>query len=229
MLNKSISLSGQMNELTLKEKLIFTWSIPHLDDYGLLDVSLAVIKATVIPMVKEIGLSDIRRFIDKGVAIGLLQEHKDCLEFLGFNNHQSISEEKKVKSKFAKIPQENSGENNNPQKSPLQDKRSKEKIREEKGREGSCASLREATPKEQAVEFFKKPEIIFSFLEEKGINNEIARREIRKFVGYWTEKNASGTKERWQMQKTFEVKRRLITWFSNMEKFGRRSRIAKIS
>ena len=61
------------------------------------------------------------------------------------------------------------------------------------------------------------------------MNEGVARREIGKFIGYWTELNPSGTKQRWQMQKTFEVNKRLATWFGNSEKFGRRSRIAKIS
>jgi hypothetical protein len=41
--------------------------------------------------------------------------------------------------------------------------------------------------------------------------------ELDKFVNYWTERNKSGTKERWEMEKTFEVKRRLSTWFSRIQ------------
>jgi len=37
---------------------------------------------------------------------------------------------------------------------------------------------------------------------------------IRKFYDYWTEPNKSHTKMRWELEKTWDVKRRLITWSS---------------
>lgn len=43
--------------------------------------------------------------------------------------------------------------------------------------------------------------------------------EIIKFERYWTELNATGTKQRWQKQPTFEVDRRLVTWFSKKDQF----------
>jgi len=45
-------------------------------------------------------------------------------------------------------------------------------------------------------------------------NNE----EVVKFFNYWTEKNAKG-KERWEMEKFFDIKRRIATWISNANKF----------
>jgi hypothetical protein len=135
MLNKSISLSAQVNSLTLQEKLIFTWVIPHLDDYGLISSDPAVIKATAVPMIKSITIQVVVHFISHAEELGLVKVYKDCIEFLGFENHQSISQEKKAKPKFAKIPQENSGEKKKAQKSPLQDKIREDKIREDKIRE----------------------------------------------------------------------------------------------
>ena len=212
MLNKSISLSAQVNKLNLKEKLIFTWSIPHLDDYGLLDSDSEVIKATTCPMVKEITIKDIRQFVKRAGELGLIFEYQDCLEFTGFTNHQSISEEKKAKMKFSKTPinpQENSGENNNPQKSPVQDKIREDKIREDKRGEG--------TPAQSMELFISNPDMIISLLTAKGMKEDIARREISKFISYWTEQNKSGTKQRWELQPTFDVKRRLGTWFERVK------------
>lgn len=46
--------------------------------------------------------------------------------------------------------------------------------------------------------------------------------ELKLFTLYWTEKNHSGKKEKWQGEKTFEVRRRLVTWFNNKRtNFGR--------
>lgn len=58
------------------------------------------------------------------------------------------------------------------------------------------------------------------YLVEKGMNKDLVIRELEKFISYWSELNHSGTKQRWQMEKTFEVKKRLTTWFSNINKFG---------
>jgi predicted transcriptional regulator len=40
---------------------------------------------------------------------------------------------------------------------------------------------------------------------------------MNAFYSYWTEKNHSGTKMRFQLEKTFEISRRLVTW-ANREK-----------
>lgn len=61
---------------------------------------------------------------------------------------------------------------------------------------------------------------LVSLLEEKGIPNNLVQSELAKFVAYWTEPNSAGTKQRWQMERTFEVKRRLVTWFNNIRKFS---------
>jgi len=37
---------------------------------------------------------------------------------------------------------------------------------------------------------------------------------LDKFCNYWTEKNKSKTKMRWELEKTFEIMRRLVTWAS---------------
>ncbi len=140
MLNKSISLSKQVNKLSLVHKLFFTWAIPHLDDYGLLDNDPEILKATICPLVKEITEDDIKYFIRVAQipdlnGESLIAEFQDCIEFLGFINHQSISAEKRAKMKFQKIPnnpQENIGKNNIPQESPIFPLN---KGREEKGRE----------------------------------------------------------------------------------------------
>lgn len=69
----------------------------------------------------------------------------------------------------------------------------------------------------------EQEELVAHLSEEKGVLPDIARAEIKKFISYWTEKNTAGTKQRWQMEKVFEVKRRLATWFSNAGKFQKPS------
>lgn len=42
---------------------------------------------------------------------------------------------------------------------------------------------------------------------------------LKAFLNYWTEKNKSGTKMKWEMQETFEVSKRLATWASRDKDF----------
>jgi len=59
-------------------------------------------------------------------------------------------------------------------------------------------------------------EIMYS--NPQADRNEVMQ-EIKRFILYWTEPNKSGTKVRWQMQKTFDVRRRLATWFGRAGKW----------
>ena len=49
MLNNSISLSEQVDNLSDRAKVFFTWSIAHADDFGLLPCSIKKLKAMVAP------------------------------------------------------------------------------------------------------------------------------------------------------------------------------------
>lgn len=71
------------------------------------------------------------------------------------------------------------------------------------------------TPAQEAIDFFSnqnRQADVTALLVKRGVPEEAARSEIRKFVSYWTELNKNGTKQRWQLQPTFDVRRRLVTW-----------------
>lgn len=53
-------------------------------------------------------------------------------------------------------------------------------------------------------------------LEDSGVPREMVIREMLKFKGYWTEPTKNGKKQKWELQQTFDVKRRLGTWFRNI-------------
>ena len=82
----------------------------------------------------------------------------------------------------------------------------------------------ERTPRDEAMEFFDPSsdlagDILKEF-SEKGMPQDILAREAKKFMLYWTEKNKSGTRQKWEMEKTFEVRRRLVSWFSRVREFS---------
>lgn len=42
--------------------------------------------------------------------------------------------------------------------------------------------------------------------------NEYSKETVRAFFDYWSEKNKSGSKMKWELQQTFEISKRLATW-----------------
>ena len=50
--------------------------------------------------------------------------------------------------------------------------------------------------------------------------NEYTESLLQGFISYWTEPNRSGTKVKYELQPTFEIKRRLKTWYNNQKQFS---------
>lgn len=97
-----------------------------------------------------------------------------------------------------------------------------------KGKNEKNEKKRENTPEQQMkgfIESIREKDNLYQSLSEKlsserRINIDKVRAELTKFVDYWTELNSTGTKQRWEMEKTFEVQRRLTTWFSRTGSYG---------
>jgi hypothetical protein len=103
------------------------------------------------------------------------------------------------------------------------------KIKEKEIKENINLESSSPTPKEIAKDFFinldKQLEILEE-LKEKGVEESFARSELNKFMMYWTEPTPNGKNQRWEKEKTFEIIRRLSTWFSNCNKFKGFNKIA---
>ena len=52
---------------------------------------------------------------------------------------------------------------------------------------------------------------------------QYGKQMIREFYDYWSELNKSRTKMRFEMEKTWELSRRLATWAANEEKFRKKT------
>jgi len=82
------------------------------------------------------------------------------------------------------------------------------------------------TPSEEMKLFLEEDKIYFlkvaDFISEKyKAPKEMVVEELTKFKSYWSEKNKSGTKQRWELQKTFELGRRIGTWLRNASQFNK--------
>lgn len=64
MIDKKISVSEQVSNLTIPAQLIYTWGMPHADDIGLLPYSHRTLKATVVPM-WDMNIDDFGKLADE--------------------------------------------------------------------------------------------------------------------------------------------------------------------
>ena len=89
-----------------------------------------------------------------------------------------------------------------------------------------CYKVKESKVKESKVkninitqQFFEdknlQDQIIIKLVEKYKLETETVKIKVDDFIRYWTEPNKSGTKQRWQLNKTFEITRRLYNWFNN--------------
>jgi len=65
----------------------------------------------------------------------------------------------------------------------------------------------------------KESKVNISFSEMLSPHTIDLGNEYQNFFSYWTEKNSKG-KERWEMEKFFDISRRITTWMNNKSKFN---------
>ena len=101
---------------------------------------------------------------------------------------------------------------------------------EEEGEEEQKREGKLVTPAMIARDFFALDENspaleeFVSTLQKKYPLFKNLATEIKKFRSYWTERNKTGKRERWELRETFEVNRRLATWLSRAGGIGPPSR-----
>lgn len=134
MVSKSISISERVNLLPdIFDMLLFTWLIPHTDDFGRLTGSPAKVKALVVPMldktIKDIEQS-LQRQHDAGLIVLYEVDGDKFIQIVNFEKHQS-GLHKRTKSKIPDIP----GNSGKFREIPLEQNRTEENLTEEKGTE----------------------------------------------------------------------------------------------
>lgn len=109
-------------------------------------------------------------------------------------------------------------------------KRRGEKSRVEKKKEEKSEEALDApTPADKVRDFFEHEssrEAIIQKIIKSGWAEPTVRTEVKKFCEHWTERNKSGKKQAWELKPTFELRKRLATWFNNFSKFSSPSHVA---
>lgn len=107
MIDKKISFSEQVANLPVEAQLIFTWSIPHSDDLGILPRSARSLKAMVVPM-WDMTVEAFGNHLEAIIKQGLYQvyKHSDGEEYLRvtkFSQHQTLKKDRKPQTMLAGV------------------------------------------------------------------------------------------------------------------------------
>lgn len=143
MLNKKISVSEQVSNLKTEAQLIFTWSIPHADDFGLLPYSHKTLKAMIIPMVEKMTLETFGFHLETIVSENLFEVFKDknngdkkYYRIVKFLQNQTLKRDRKPNVILENVDSwddlETFGFHLEDNGNPSKEKLSKEKLREVK-------------------------------------------------------------------------------------------------
>jgi hypothetical protein len=133
-------------------------------------------------------------------------------------------------SEYQKREQRNEHQMNNDRTTSEQRVNTKQECKNERMKETeseattSLAPIKtKKTPSQIAHTFFEDGADhtqTIEYLVGKGVPEEVAKQEMAKFISYWTEPNKSGTKVRWQGETHFDLKRRMVTWFSRIRGYS---------
>jgi len=110
MLHKKISVSIQVNELSLPAKLLFSWMIPHADDQGRLRGNPEYIKAVVVPMTRW-SFKKIKEYLNETANKGLIyywqEKNEWFIEFVKWDKHQTIRKDRFIPSDLPSYSKQN--------------------------------------------------------------------------------------------------------------------------
>lgn len=103
MIHTKISLSEQVDSVSNWAQLLYSWSIPHADDAGVLPRKAKVLKAKVFPL-KELTGDQMEALIKELITEKLLMDvtidDKEYLYVVNFWKHQTLQEDRNPKLLF---------------------------------------------------------------------------------------------------------------------------------
>ncbi len=113
MISKSISTSKKLSALSTFEALLFTWTIPHCDDFGRMDGNAKIVKGIVMPLRDE-PVEEIEKGLKELVKKGLIEryniEDEEYLQIIKWEEHQTFKTDRNRVAKYPENPTGNQTE-----------------------------------------------------------------------------------------------------------------------
>lgn len=103
MIHTKISYSRQVNSVSEFAQLLFTWIVPHLDDFGKIEGDPMVVKGIVMPLSSR-PIEDFENAILELINVNLIERYesneKKVITYLKFDDHQTGGIGKRTKSRY---------------------------------------------------------------------------------------------------------------------------------
>lgn len=170
----AISVSEQVNDMSLAAALLFTWMIPHADDFGRMAGSARKIKALVVPMRNDITPDKVDKCLEEMEKGGLIKRYcvngETYIQLPKWDEHQS-GLHKRTRSKFPEPEDGEGGDSGKFQEIPSELNRTE--------RKGTEEEKNKRTPKADA---FGALQILATFptLSEAVVKDFIQHRKAKR-------------------------------------------------
>ncbi|MFA6158869.1 MAG: hypothetical protein WC763_04605 [Candidatus Paceibacterota bacterium] len=144
MLSKTISTSKKVNRLPDRAALLYTWLLPHTDEFGHLEGETIMVKGKIVPM-RSVTVQEVQEDLDLMVQNELIRFYEvgkeKYIEIINFDNFQTFRKDRDRKGDYpgpdGKVPVVYRRDTNGiPEVDQRQLKGSEENRREGKVREG---------------------------------------------------------------------------------------------
>jgi hypothetical protein len=204
--------SEKMNALDAPTERFFTRLIMKADDYGRFNASAKLLRCNLYPLlIDEICEDDISGWLAACHKAGLIALYEvDSKPYLQIENFNQ-----RLRSKREKYPAPtgdcqvvNNGR-------PEVEVEAEVVIEAEKKATPAAAKTIDEKIKLLAGRALKLKEVL------RGFDGEYPMQMLEDFFQYWSECNPSYTKLRFEMEKTWEVQKRLATWARNSKEFNK--------
>jgi hypothetical protein len=217
--------SDKVNGLSVHAERFFTRLIMKADDYGRFYADTRLLKANLFPLLLDnIREADMLRWMAECQKAGLIVLYEvSGKKYLRIDNYGQ-----RLRQKTKKFPSaEGEVDENQPDDAVKcqqidsnlsasgQQHAARSRSRREEKRSISSSA---ASPENLQVSIHAKKEELYQqltpFVEKHG------KEMIRAFYDYWTEPNKTGTRIRMDMEKTWDLAKRVQRWSDNQDKFG---------
>lgn len=102
-ISKSISTSRKVAKLSEFGALLYTWIIPHCDDYGRMDGDAHMVKAVAVPL-RIKSIADVEKELAEMDKVGLIKRYEMAgsmyLEIINFSDFQTFRTDRKRMALF---------------------------------------------------------------------------------------------------------------------------------
>jgi hypothetical protein len=239
----SISGSKKMPQLkTDGARLLYTWLLTHLDINGCYSADPETVSHQVFTKLKR-PIKSVASYLEDMANVGLIILYQvngeDYLWVPDFIQKQPHLNPKREAFPIIPLPSNEQlvsrlgveyelvVSNSTLSKVKVKQSKVKQSKGEVKEKEEQTQISSFESPQNQTKRFFQAvkdgsmefTEFVKGLAERNNGDEGVIKNEVLKFTAYWTERSQVGKYERWELQRTFEVMRRLATWFGNVDKF----------